>query len=500
MKHIGKSASRIVIIGAGIGGLTTGALLAKSGYQVTVLEAGTYAGGCAGTFYHQGYRFDAGATLAGGFQANGPHALVAEKLGVEWRVKPAKTAWTVHLPDDSIILSQDQTELLEHFPETERFWAEQNRVADLSWSMAAQGLPFPPTSLTELGHLARVGLSHFPADLRLSRFALSTVHDWLKRHNLADNLRFKRFVDAQLLISAQTISEGANALYGATALDLARQGVQHVSGGMGGLAEQLVEAIRDFGGKVLFRHKALRIGVQNGQAIGVQAQHGRREGDYFPADVIIANLTPWALQNLLGEASSPQLKREVKQREMGWGAFVLHLGIKADGLATVSDHHQIIPELTGELGEGNSIFVSMSPEWDATRAPDGHRAVTVTTHTQIQPWWDLLENDAEAYQARKEKYTETILNHIEKVLPSFRQNIALCLAGTPVTYEFYTRRTGGMVGGFPQQSLWQARSPKVGIRNIRLVGDSIFPGQSTAGVTVGAMRVAEDIARFVSPN
>jgi len=55
-----------------------------------------------------------------------------------------------------------------------------------------------------------------------------------------------------------------------------------------------------------------------------------------------------------------------------------------------------------------------------------------------------------------------------------------------------------MVGGFPQESLLNARGPRVGIKNIRLVGDSIFPGQSTAGVTVGGMRVAKDIQRRFS--
>ncbi|MBL8165764.1 MAG: FAD-dependent oxidoreductase, partial [Anaerolineae bacterium] len=50
---------RVIIIGAGIGGLTAAALLAQAGYIVTVLEAQTYPGGCAGTFTHQGYRFEA---------------------------------------------------------------------------------------------------------------------------------------------------------------------------------------------------------------------------------------------------------------------------------------------------------------------------------------------------------------------------------------------------------------------------------------------------------
>ncbi|MFZ1771299.1 MAG: FAD-dependent oxidoreductase, partial [Caldilinea sp.] len=62
----------VVVSGAGIGGLTTAALLAQAGLDVTVLEAHVYPGGCAGVFFHQGYRFEAGATLAGGFYPGGP--------------------------------------------------------------------------------------------------------------------------------------------------------------------------------------------------------------------------------------------------------------------------------------------------------------------------------------------------------------------------------------------------------------------------------------------
>ena len=64
-----------------------------------------------------------------------------------------------------------------------------------------------------------------------------------------------------------------------------------------------------------------------------------------------------------------------------------------------------------------------------------------------------------------------------------------------MTFQYYTRRPWGMVGGFAQTSLFAARGPQTGIDNLWLVGDSIFPGQSTAGVTLGAMRVAAEVRR-----
>jgi phytoene dehydrogenase-like protein len=243
-----------------------------------------------------------------------------------------------------------------------------------------------------------------------------------------------------------------------------------------------------------------KIHVESGRVTGVFVQTGRhaRKAEFLPCDFLIANLTPWSLDNLLDENSPASLRREVTQHPVGWGAFALHVGVESAKLPSdLPDHHQFITTMEGDLGEGRSIFLSMSPTWDKTRAPDQHRAVTITTHTAVQPWWELIGSDKAAYEARKHAYTETLLDAVERSIPGFRASIRLLLPGSPVTYQFYTHRHMGMVGGFPQESLFKARGPRVGIPNLRLVGDSIFPGQSTAGVTLGAMRVAQDLRRVM---
>lgn len=488
--------AHIVIIGAGIGGLTAAALLAQQGHRVTVLEAQTYPGGCAGTFTHGGYRFDAGATVAGGFQPKGPHHLVGERLGIKWPVQAYEPAWITHLPDRSVALTKDNADVLRAFPESFGFWEHQQKLADLGWTLSAQGLPWPPTTPADVLQLARVGLANFPEDLLLLPLAFRTTYQWVRQHGLAQDISFVRFIDAQLLISSQTTSRHANAVYSATALDLACQGVYHVRGGIGGLAETLAAKVRELGGEVIYRRRVTRIVQAGGRVTGVCFTEGRRakQEHFLPADFVVANLTPWSLDALLGGGSPPRLRREVQRRRLGWGAFALHLGVEAALLPPgIPDHHQIIADLDGPLGETRSVFLSMSPEWDAGRAPAGHRAVTVTTHTAVQPWWDALQAGEQTYQARKAEYAEKMLAQIERAIPGFGRAVRLMLPGSPVTYQFYTQRHLGQVGGFAQTSLFQARGPQTGLPNLRLVGDSIFPGQSTAGVTLGAIRVASEV-------
>ena len=484
-----------MVVGGGVGGLATAALLARAGCRVTVLEAQVYVGGCAGTFSHKGYRFDAGATLAGGFQPGGPLDRLAQELEIEWPLQPQEPAWVVHLPQRSIALTRDQVGLLRAFPRSQRFWREQRKLAEVGWRLGADGLPWPPGDARELTQLGRALLRHAPRAPRYWPLAFRSVADWLRRCGLGRERELRRLLDALLLISAQTTSEHTNALWGATALDLPRQGTMQVAGGMGALAQTLATRLEQLGGEVRLRQQVSRILVERGRATGALARSGRRGRNerLFEADFVVANLTPWNLASLLGEAAPASLRREVHSLRPGLGAFVLHLGVEARALPDdCADHHQVVAGDEGPLGEGHSLYLSLSPHWDSRRAPAGCRAATISTHSAAGTWHSLLQTDPAKYKARKEAYVERLLQNAERALPGLRGAIRLQLAGTPVTWQYYTGRHLGLVGGFPATSLLRARGPRCGLPNLRMVGDSIFPGQSTAGVAAGAMRVARD--------
>jgi C-3',4' desaturase CrtD len=485
------SGQRVIVIGAGVGGLTAAALLARDGFQVTVLEAHVYPGGCAGTFFHKGYRFDAGATLAGGFQPGGPHDIVGRLLNIDWPIKKAEPAWVVHLPERTITRWGDperwRAERDRALPELRRFWRVQEKAADTVWDFAGRLPEWPPSSLNDV---IRLAAKVRPSMIPFAPLALTSMGRWLDVLGV-HNRSARTYIDAQLLISAQTTAAHANALYGAIAIDLPRAGAYHVWGGIGNLAKTLASSLIAQGGTILYRQAVTHLEVQPNHTFRVQTS----KGECYEADIVLANLTPWALNTLLGNQAPESLRREAAQHQSTWGAFTLYLGVPDSALPTRADHFQVIQREDQPLGEGNSVFISISDTGDPTRAPQGYRALTLSTHTRIEPWCTVREQDPAGYQARIDDYRDRLLSAAERVIPDLRQSATLILPGTPAAFQRFTRRPGGMVGGFAQTSLFNARGPQTGLPNLWLVGDSIFPGQSTAGVTAGALRVAAEVQR-----
>lgn len=170
---------------------------------------------------------------------------------------------------------------------------------------------------------------------------------------------------------------------------------------------------------------------------------------------------------------------------------MLYLGVKDELISPGTPlHHQVIAR--EPLGEGNSVFMSISPEWDPGRAPAGMRAVTLSTHTRPRQWFELKERDEAAYEAKKLALQNAMLSHAANIFPGLDRPDFI-MPGSPLSFARFTGRSGGWVGGFPQTSLVRNLPPRVG-RSLWIVGDSIFPGQSIPATALGGLRVASMLA------
>jgi phytoene dehydrogenase-like protein len=254
------------------------------------------------------------------------------------------------------------------------------------------------------------------------------------------------------------------------------------------VAELLADAVVKNGGAVLYDKKVIRIDSVRKQVFGLETS----DGGALAADFVLANLTPASLERLTeGENEVPDIKSESPE----WSAFVLYLGMDSALFNELPSRHVQIVDSSGELAEAHSIFVSASKADEPGRAPEGLCAVTVSTHARAEQWFDAKERGNADYAELKRVYTERVLDLFSEQFPSAREAVRSMTAATPVTWEHYTGRFHGCVGGYAQTSLFKVRGPLTRFDNLMLVGDSIFPGQSLPGVVTGARRAVELVGR-----
>jgi C-3',4' desaturase CrtD len=498
--HGGEHKSRVVVIGAGIGGLTAGALLARRGYQVLVLDQAIVPGGCASTFKRRGFTFDVGATQVAGLEPGGIHKRIFDELEVELPPStPCDPACAVVLPGETepINVWRDpekwQEERQRQFPGSEPFWQLLARLFDASWKFQGRDPVLPPRNLWDLWQLAS---SVRPDTLVTLPFTFMTVGDALRLYGLFENQRLRTFLDLQLKLYSQVNADQTALLYAATALGVSSepQGLFHLKGSMQVLSDRLVEALEKYGGKLLMRHTVAQIEVSGNKATSVTIRASKTNQVWTEtADHIVANVTVQNLVKLLGENAPAGYKKRVDKLPPASGAFVIYLGVEQSAIpAGCPPHLQFLYNYDGEIGENNSLFVSVSHPGDG-RAPEGKATIIASSFTDAKMWWQGSQSD---YDKLKQQYTEEAIARLNQYFYLKPETILHTETATPRTFAYYTGRDQGVVGGIGQRVPtfgpfgFATRTP---IKHLWLVGDSTHPGEGTAGVSYSALTAVRQI-------
>jgi len=497
-RQIGKHSSRVVVIGAGIGGLTAGALLAHRGYQVLVLDQAIAPGGCASTFKRKGFTFDVGATQVAGLEPGGIHYRIFSELGIELPAAiPCDPACAVYLPGETkpINVWRDpqkwKAERQQQFPGSERFWQLVDGLFKASWAFQERNPVLPPRNAWDLWQLMKAVR---PGTLTTLPYTFLTVGDALRGHGLEDDWRLRTFLDLQLKLYSQVDAEETALLYAATALSVSQlpQGLFHLQGSMQVLSDRLESALTRDSGKLLMHHKVERIRVENGKVTGVVIRN-QKTGEVWtePADHVVANVTVQNLVQLLGKNAPQGYKHRVEKLPPAAGAFVVYLGVDESAIPLgCPPHLQFMYDANGPIGENNSLFVSVSHPGDG-RAPAGQATIIASSFVDPQAWWR-----GDDYEAMKQKYTEEAIAHLSQFFHLTPETILHQEAATPRTFTRFTARDRGIVGGIGQRVStfgpfgFANRTP---IKHLWLVGDSTHPGEGTAGVSYSALTVFRQI-------
>lgn len=496
-KHEGKAA-RVIVIGAGIGGLTAAALLAHRGDRVLLLDQAIVPGGCASTFQRRGFTFDVGATQVAGLEPGGIHHRIFQELGVDVpAAMPCDPACAVFLPGESepIRVWRDpqrwQQERERQFPGSAAFWQFLNDLFRYSWAFQSRDPVLPPRNVWDLWQLTQAVR---PGTLFTLPHTFSTVGQVLRRFGLGGDRRLKTFLDLQLKLYSQVDAEETAVLYAATALGVSQspQGLYHLKGSMQALSDRLVEAFERDGGDLRMRHSVEHIYLKDGQAKAVEIRNQKTGETWIEeADHVIANVTVQNLVQLLGNQAPAGYRRRVDKLPPGSGAFVIYLGVKQEAIpADCPPHLQFLYDYEGAIAENNSLFVSVSYPGDG-RAPEGCGTIIASSFTDTQIWWQTDD-----YDALKERYTQEAIARLSQFFTLTPDTMVYQEAATPRTFARYTGRDRGIVGGIGQRIStfgpfgFANRTP---VKNLWLVGDSTHPGEGTAGVSYSAWTVTRQI-------
>jgi phytoene dehydrogenase-like protein len=177
-----------------------------------------------------------------------------------------------------------------------------------------------------------------------------------------------------------------------------------------------------------------------------------------------------------------------------WAACTLYLGVKDVFDDDLAPYHQLVLDAPLPVSKGHSLFVTLSKRGDTKAAPEGFRAVTVSCHAPASAWDGLSDSE---HQARKGRVAEEMLAALTGTFPALAHaEKPVVMPGTPRTWEAFTGRWGGRVGGLPFSFSSLARGYPTGrtrIPGLVRVGDTVFPGQSVPACAWGARRVVSEL-------
>ncbi len=477
-----QQSTDLVVIGSGFGGLTAAALAAAAGARVELIEQHTRPGGCAGDFALGGFWFPAGATVVTGLEPGGILRQVFDTLEVQVDSRPLDPSIVFHAGGTQLQYSMSteswKESLRKVFPATarayERFWDWTHTAGGQVYAIGAH---LPSLPLRSFSDVRRTAPALSPGLISLLPVLPRTIRGQMRRLGAGGEPVIDGIIDALLMDATGAAAGECSAVQGAIALDLYRRGCQWVEGGTGRLAMELVRAIRRAGSTVSFATAVARL-----RRIGRDWFVSLSDGRELTARAVIANVPPAGLDRLLGH------RPRLPEPGTAWGAFVLHLGIDATGLVNPYPYHQV---LHPEDAHGNS-FISIFP---SAKRDSIRWSLSVSRHVDPRTW---LRFPAELARARND-LEQSMLDDVARVVPDVRKRALLVRSATPATFERFTARPGGYVGGLVQRpNVVALRAP--GHRpaeGLFMAGDHVFPGQGTVGTALSGINAYRDALEYL---
>lgn len=487
----------VIIVGAGMGGLSAGAFLAKEGKSVLILEKHDKPGGYVTSFKMGDYIFDSAIFHLTDMGQNETIPQFIKFWGGNISSIKVKYKFKYFIGEKEYIIDSKNVieELCNYFPDEKKainnFFSLSNIVYDEALSGGAPKAPYEMKFFEKMsfGIKALIKMRNY---LKYSKkHSVSFLKDFFKDKTIA-SIIWGYYPIHSLLFFAHIFGW----------VKVLKDEFYYPLGGLQAIPDATVKTLELNGGKILYKSEVDKILIKDKLTYGVRCLDGRE----YLSDIVISNAPiHHTFSKLLeNEPYFDNLRSEIQKREIFVSGAILFLGIDETYDFEEVNFFIFLEEDTLNIKEENltpqntPIIMIILPK------PKGQKGYSVFTATVLpydfQNYWGTGDTKIRGKQYRKikEDMKNTIINRLcHKLGEEFRNAINFSLASTPLTFERYAYNKNGSIMGWKMNKANYLKSipQTTPVDNFYLVGHWVFPNFGVPGVMASGYYVAKTILR-----
>lgn len=467
---------RIIIIGAGISGLTAGIYALKAGFEAEIYESHTVAGGLCTGWNRKGYHIDGCLEwLTGSKKESSLYKLWEDcgALGEDIPVHmPEYIAATVHNSKTYKLhaqLDKMEQDLLEISPEDEKLIRQLIRNARRyeNYYIPTEK-PYEQMTLTDGISLMLKYMKVGKPDKRARKMSAGEYLSEFKSEIIRNLFEYIVSPDMPAQLMLHTLGTRSCGDGG------------FPSGGSYEMAQRMKKKFESLGGIIHLGQEVKKIKVENSKAIGIELKNGKEAtADYIIPATDIFFLLHHLLDN---KYKDPYFEKRFEDKN---NYFFLRSTLVAFGIdVDMQDYPQYLnihPEKPIRINNTEiDRFCMKNFSFDKTFAPEGKTLITIALKDDEYNYWQTLKEDSpEAYRQTKAQIARSVMDEITLIYPELKDKFEMTDVATPLTFNRYCHSYEGSYMSFiPRSGVKQEfhKGTIDGIDNLFLAGQWVFPG------------------------
>jgi len=485
-----KSKYDVVIIGGGVSGLTSSALLSKAGLSVCVLEMDARPGGYLAGFRRKDFRFDSAIHWLNQCGDKGFVNRIFNSIGSDFPKAKEQVKIRRFISEDLNFLMTNtpddfKNELIKAFPHEkkglDRFFKEAKKMAR---SFDEYSTIFRSMETRNFFGKMRFGL-------RMMKFGMSFIpHIFYAGDEGTQKGLKKYFTDPKLLSFWSAETDLLSCLI-PIAWAYNKDFQFPPEGGGQVFPEWLVHATEQMGGQVFYRMKALKIVDDGTKAISVIADQKGKKHEFFTNYVVAACDVELLYEKLMdSKFANPSFLTKLKNAELYSSAVTLSIGLDCTTESLGFNEEMLLISKKNKTREDHNsgdphtsdLSILAPSVRDKSLAPEGKGTLTVYSPAhfhQYEEWGTERDENGvpirtEKYKQIKDEYAAVVIERVEKAMNVDLKNHIIYLdIATPITHHRYTgNKNGTMMGARPGKANYKAKIAhyKTPLKNVFLSG------------------------------